>query len=216
MVHRLYSWTERLEPALVAATDDGFLPHIRTSGVICLRNQPLNHGVRDQVKETHAWLEMTVSDVSQEQANWKPPGTANPIGATYAHLMISADAGFNSQLHGGMPIMATDFAGQVGLSETPHAAGGWRDWGRLRVDWEVLHQYGREVRRCVEGYLDTLSVVELERRVDMSAYGLGVWKGLDIYILHGINHPREHGGEIACLKGLQGARGYPRAPFDRD
>jgi hypothetical protein len=42
----------------------------------------------------------------------------------------------------------------------------------------------------------------------MSVHGLGVWKGLDIYNLHGIDHPRLHGGEIACLKGLQGAKGW--------
>ena len=161
--------------------------------------------LRYQIKECYAWLEMTLSDISQEQANWQPPGIANPIGAVYAHLMITADAGFNSQLHGGMPLMATEFRGQVGLSEMPHAAGGWHDWRRLRVDWEALRQYGREVGRWVEGYLDTLTTTELERRVDMSAYGLGIWKGLDIYNLHGISHPRLHGGEIACLKGLQGA-----------
>lgn len=164
--------------------------------------------LRWQVKQTYAWLEMTLRDISQEQANWQPPGVANPIGATYAHLMITADAGFNSQLHGGMPIMATEFKGQIGLSEMPHAAGGWHDWSKLRVDWEPLRGYGRRVYRCIEGYLDSLTAEELELRVDMSAHGLGIWKGLDIYNLHGISHARIHGGEIACLKGLQGAEGW--------
>jgi hypothetical protein len=39
----------------------------------------------------------------------------------------------------------------------------------------------------------------------MSAHDLGEWNGLEIYLVHGINHPRLHGGEIACLKGMQGA-----------
>ena len=159
--------------------------------------------LRFQIRECYAWLEMTLSDITEEQANWQPPGIANPIGATYAHLMITADAGFNSQLHGGMPIMATEFAGQIGLSEMPHAAGGWHDWSRLRVDWALLRRYGRAVGECLERYLNGLSEEELQLRVDMSAHGLGVWKGLDIYNLHGISHPRLHGCEIACLKGLQ-------------
>ncbi|MBI2912984.1 MAG: DinB family protein [Chloroflexi bacterium] len=163
--------------------------------------------LRYQIKGTYTWLEMTVSDVTQEQANWRPPGVANPIGAVYAHLMITADAGFNSQLHGGMPIMATEFRGQVGLSEMPHAHGGWRDWSRLEVDWKLLREYGRAVARCVERYVDALSPAELEMRVDMTAHGQGVWKGLDIYV-DGISHPRLHGGEIACLKGLQGVLGW--------
>src|SRR3989304_2877357 len=80
--------------------------------------------LRFQIRECYTWLEMTLSDITEEQANWQPPGIANPIGATYAHLMITADAGFNSQLHGGMPIMASEFRGKIGLSEMPHAAGG--------------------------------------------------------------------------------------------
>ncbi|MEX0800059.1 MAG: DinB family protein [Dehalococcoidia bacterium] len=164
--------------------------------------------LRWQVKHTYAWLEMTLRDISQEQANWRPPGVANPIGAAYAHLMITADVGFNTQLMGGMPIMAMEFKGEVGLSEMPHAAGGWRDWSKLQVDWERLREYGRAVNACVDGNLDRLTAADLERRVDMSAHGLGIWKGLDIYNLHGISHPRIHGGEIACLKGLQGAQGW--------
>jgi hypothetical protein len=164
--------------------------------------------LRRQIPESYDWLELTVSDVTQDQANWRPPGTANSIASTYAHLMITADAGFNTQLHGGMPIMATEFKGQVGLSEMPHAAGGWQDWNNLTVDWVRLQEYGRAVRQCIDRYLEKLTPEELELPVDMRPWGLGVWKGLEIYDLHGNKHVRMHGGEIACLKGLQGAQGY--------
>ena len=167
--------------------------------------------LRYQVRDTYAWLEMTVSNVSQEQANWQPPGTANSIGAVYAHTMIAADVGFNSQLHGGMPIMATEFAGQVGLSEMHLGGFDWHEWAsRLHVDWEALREYGRAVHKCVEGYLASLMMYDLERSADMSAQGshLGIWTGLEFYNVHGVAHPRLHGGEIACLKGLQGALGW--------
>ena len=164
--------------------------------------------LRHQIIESYDWLELTVSDITPDQANWRPPGKANSIGSTYAHLIITADAGFNSQLHGGMPVMATKFRGQVGLSEMPHAAGGWHDWNALIVDWARLKEYGLAVRESIEGLLVSLSPEELELSVDMQAHGLGMWKGLDIYDLHGNKHVRLHGGEIACLKGMQGARGY--------
>ena len=121
--------------------------------------------------------------------------------------MIGADVGFNSQLHGGMPIMATEFRGQVGLSEMPRARGGWLDWSLLQVDWNALRDYGRAVARCVERYIDALSLAELELRVDMTPHG-GILTGLEIYNVNGISHPRLHGGEIACLKGMQGAAGW--------
>jgi hypothetical protein len=44
--------------------------------------------------------------------------------------------------------------------------------------------------------------------VDMTRAGLGVWEGRDLLDLHGVNHPYIHGGEIACLKGLQGGAGW--------
>jgi len=172
--------------------------------------------LRHQVKQSYSWLELMVSDVSQEQANWQPPGTANSIGAVYAHLMITADVGFNSQLHGGMPLIASDWAGRVGLSEM-YPAGDWGEWAlRVRVDWDAFRGYARDVDGCVQGYLDSLSASELEGRVNMTARGLGIWKGLDVYNVHGIYHPRLHGGEIACLKGLQGGHGLPPLPFDED
>ncbi len=37
---------------------------------------------RGQVRSAWGWLERTVSDVTDEQANWWPPGKANSIGAT--------------------------------------------------------------------------------------------------------------------------------------
>ncbi len=164
--------------------------------------------LRFQVKETYEWLEMTVSDVTQEQANWKPPGVANSIAAAYAHTIVTADVGFNSQLHNRMPLIATDFSGEVGLSH-PHLGGfDWHDWAsRLHVDWAKLREYACAVHACVERYADSLTMEELQLEADMSGQGahLGAWKGLEFYNVHGINHPRLHGGEIACLKGLQGA-----------
>ncbi len=166
--------------------------------------------------DAYAWLEMTLEDISEEQANWLPPGTMNPIGAIYAHLMIGADTGLNCQLHGGMPVMATDFGGEVGLSELPPFGQDWHVWAsRVRINWDLLRGYGRAVRRSVEGSLDSLSEAELEVPVDMTTFGLGAWKGLDLYNLHGVNHVRIHGGEIAALKGVQGGRGWALGPVYR-
>jgi hypothetical protein len=41
------------------------------------------------------WLEDTVADVTNAQANWWPPGTANSIGATYLHIVINTDVEIN-------------------------------------------------------------------------------------------------------------------------
>src|SRR5207249_882901 len=56
--------------------------------------------LRYQVRQTWDWLDMTMSDVTEEEANWQPPGIANSIAATYAHTMIAADEDFNKVLAG--------------------------------------------------------------------------------------------------------------------
>jgi DinB family protein len=168
--------------------------------------------LRQQTEVAWSWLESILEDVTEEQANWQPGGAANSIAAGYAHLVVTADNGYNTQLKGQMPIIATDFKGEVGLSEPFNARGGWRDWSSVRANWETLRTYGRAVHEEVLRHVETMTPEDLERRVDMTPHGLGVWKGLQVFTLHGINHPRLHGGEIACLKGLQGVQGYAQAP----
>jgi hypothetical protein len=165
--------------------------------------------LRIQVRGAYQWLEMTLSDVSDQEARWQPPGLANSIGVTYAHLVFSADFDVNSRFHGDMPVAATEFKGDIGMSEFFPGGFGWEELSRrLRVDWRKLRRYGAAVHGSIEKRLEGLPSSELDRPVDMSAHGLGMWTGLDIYNLHGIDHPRLHGGEIACLKGMQGVPGW--------
>jgi hypothetical protein len=165
--------------------------------------------LRIQVRGAYEWLEITLNDITPEMVKWQPPGLANSIGVTYAHLVFTADFDVNSRFHGGMPVAATEFKGDIGLSELFPGGFGWEELSRrLQVDWPKLRKYGAAVHRSIEKRLEALSPRELDTPVDMSVHGLGMWTGLDIYNLHGIDHPRLHGGEIACLKGLQGVPGW--------
>jgi len=75
------------------------------------------------------------------------------------------------------------------------------------MDLAAFRQYAAAVRQTVESWLDRMTLDLLARDVDMTPFGLGAWKGLEIFNLH-VHHPRIHGGEIACLKGMQGATGW--------
>ena len=59
----------------------------------------------------HEVLEGTMADVTPEQAHWVPPGKAEPIGATYAHILMAEDYFVNGLGKGGAPLMAATFAG---------------------------------------------------------------------------------------------------------
>jgi len=166
--------------------------------------------LRFQVRLTWDWLDVTLNDVTEEQANWQPGGIANSIGATYAHTIIAADEDFNKVLEGGEMFLYSTWRDRCGLSDLPpEGEWDWQAWAKgLRIDLPAFRQYAGAVRETLEGWLERLTPELLERDVDMTPFGLGIWSGLELFNLH-VHHPRIHGGEIACLKGMQGAVGWP-------
>jgi len=171
--------------------------------------------MRHETKSAYAWIDNIVEEITHTQANWDPPGTANSIAATYAHALISADVDLNRHFHGRDPIITGQWGDRVGLHDL--FPDDFSCEGEIR--WHELHQYGLEVARCVGALVDALTMDDLNRSFEMmateagSSISLGTWKGIDIYQLHGWSHITMHGGEIACLKGMQGLNGY--RPFSR-
>jgi hypothetical protein len=164
--------------------------------------------LRAQFKAAHDVLEGTMEGVTADQAHWSPPGVSNPLGATYAHVLTSEDGIFNAAIQGGQPLMASTWAGKVGLSEMPPMGFAWDEWGRqVQVDLVALKEYGQAVYASTDAYLGTLADSDLGQEVDLSAMGLGKFTlgQLSSLMLSNVNW---HTGEIACLKGLQGLKGY--------
>ncbi|HET8847043.1 MAG TPA: DinB family protein [Ktedonobacteraceae bacterium] len=164
--------------------------------------------LREQIKQAHEFLEATIGDVTNEQAHWAPPGTANSLAATYVHAIASEDVAVNSILKGGSPLYASELAGKTGVNEIqPLSTAEWAR--RVRVDLPVLHTYARAVHASTDAYLATLTDDELDRLVDLTQFGLG--QPSVGYILNRLvlGHIDNMCGEVSCLKGLQGGRGYP-------
>jgi hypothetical protein len=165
--------------------------------------------LRQQFQIGHQFLEGTMQDVAADHAHWTPPGKAQPLGANYAHIVVSEDGLINMLLKGTPPLMASEWAGKIGLSEMPPQAPPWDDWaGRVRVDLAALRPYAQAVYEATDSYLASLADEDLSRPLDLSAVGLGqqtVGSFLSILIFN----VHTHTGEIACLKGLQGLQGYP-------
>jgi len=173
--------------------------------------------LREQMKGLHELLEGTVADVTTEQAHWIPPGKALPIGATYAHVVVGEDGVVNGMLKGGAPLFAAAWAGKTGLSEPPPSFDpkkpgfpDWSGWARkVKVDLPALRKYAQAVYAASDDFLASLRGKDLDRPVDLSALGLG--KSTMLFVIHNgiLGNGFTHCGEIACLKGLQGKKGYP-------
>jgi hypothetical protein len=169
--------------------------------------------LQQQFRNAHGWLEGTMKDVTPEQAQWTPPGRANPLGATYAHIILSEDAMVNGMVGGGAPLFATTWAGKTGLSEMPPPPSDsqpWDAWARrVRIDLPALQQYAQAVYAASDKCLASLPPEALDRTVDLSAFGMGQESVANFLGSVAAAHVRDHSGEISCLKGLQGSRGFP-------
>ena len=164
------------------------------------------------VKEARGFHEGTLKDVTPEQANWQSSGKVMPIAAQYAHVIMSQDMGLHGMLKGSAPLAASSWAGKTGLSETPPIGPGapLDEWARrVQIDLPALRQYAEAVCVATDDYLSSLTDDDLDRSLDLSAVGLG--QQTVAYVLNAgwISNPNLHCGEISCLKGLQGAKGYP-------
>jgi len=153
-------------------------------------------------------LEMTMADVTPAQAAWTPPGTANPLGATYAHAICGADATVQSTFKGEQPLFETAWVGKTGVVN-PQLQSTF-EWAHgLRVDLTLLREYAKAVYANADAYLADLTDEELIRHLDLTREGMGV-RTLD-WALSALltGHLHDMTGEISVLKGIQGGKGYP-------
>jgi hypothetical protein len=170
--------------------------------------------LREQLQTAHQFMEGTMADVTPEQARWLPPGTANPLGASYLHAVTSEDGILHGILQQRPPLAAGEWADRTGGSEPmPLPGPQWEAYGpwarRVQVDLPEAKAYAQAVYAASAAYLARLTPDQLDATRDLSILSLGqVSVGWIISTLL-IGHMHDLMGEISCLKGLQGAKGYP-------
>ena len=88
--------------------------------------------LRQQFKECNQRLNETMQGVTSDHAHWKPPGTANPLGATYAHALMTQDRVANVAIKAGAALFSTTWSSKTGLSEPAPTEDipGWAQWAR--------------------------------------------------------------------------------------
>jgi hypothetical protein len=131
-------------------------------------------------------------------------------------VVLSQDGAVKGMLKGGVPLIAAAWAAKTGISELhpspdPGKPGfpDWSGWSRkLKVDLAATRKYAKVVYVASYEFLASLSPGDLERPVDLTAVGLGKSTMGDVIHKGIVRNGFTHCGEISCLKGLQGKRGY--------
>ena len=155
-------------------------------------------------------LGQVTADVSPELADWQPPGIANPIGSTYWHLLSSVDHIVHRWCQGVESLDERqgwrERALTVSLPEPEHG-GDWLAYMRaIRVDIPTLHEYAQALHGAIQGWLDSLTPEDLGRTIETPAGEQSLGQLVEVFVIW---HANSHCGEIAALKGCQGAKGYP-------
>ena len=180
-------------------------------------------------------FEQMVTDLTQEQADWQPPGKASPIGSLYWHIVAYCDQLVHEW--GMAPFRQIAFKEwleakrakrELGMGQAPlrHSAG-WQEkvvialppgdpedpyWDLravregLRVDLPALHDYARATAQALQSWVASLTPEDLERPIDTPIGEFNLGQWLELFIIWHIN---THCGEISALKGCQGLKGYP-------
>ena len=171
--------------------------------------------LREQLVSTHGQLGQLMDGVTGEQAHWAPPGKAHPVGALYAHILLYEDLILRFLIGGQTPQFLGECAGKVGVSELPPLpspeAGvpDWSAWARgARFDLAQLRDYGEAVFAASDATLAALGDEDLARPIDLGWLGLGQPPLRWVIERFVIAHADAHQGEISCVLGLQGLRGY--------
>jgi hypothetical protein len=134
------------------------------------------------------------ADLSQEQADWKPPGKASSIGSIYSHLITYVDFLLEKIF---IPFDDTEFR------KPPPPQIIMQD---VQGELSDLHKRTGEVQKAYHDWLSSLTPADMDAEIETSVGPLNVGQTLEFYIVWHIN---VHCGEIAALKGCQGGKGYP-------
>lgn len=129
-------------------------------------------------------------------------------GGLYVHGVCAEDFAINRLVKGGQALYASTHAETSGVCDpSPYIA---REWAAsLTRDLTKAREYAQAVYAVTDAYLAGLSADDLDKMADLSAEGWGTWPLHVVLTRFVAGHIDNMTGEISCLKGLQGAKGYP-------
>jgi len=165
---------------------------------------------RDLLRSQYAFaqdnLEAAIERCSPELLTKTIEGSlTNPIGATYAHTVITQDLILVRGLMGQEPVYHASGIGERVGFELPESPVISHDYTTgLSFELDALREYAAAVRAAVDGYLESASDEDLETEIP---FGPTPRPKLWVFGTLGVWHVSSHQGEIAALMGLEGEQG---------
>lgn len=165
--------------------------------------------IREQVKSSHELMESTISGVSDEVVHFNETNKALPVGAAYAHAVISEDVILSTMILKTAPLSSDNL--RTGLSIPMTSFSEWdkyEEWVKsVKIDLPKLQSFAQEVYGATDKYLASLTDADLEKEIDTG--GMGKYTLSHLLTNFIILHNASLAGEVSAAKGFQGHKGYP-------
>jgi DinB superfamily len=162
--------------------------------------------IRREMAGVRHMVDMTMKGMTPELFNGATPGTANAISATFAHFMATEDNFIQKVIQGKSSVWDSGaWSQKTGIPKPPSIGEDWSDYKHKQIAIQPLLDYAAAVWVATDAYLATLTPEELDRKVK---FANGERTVADMLLLSA-SQSLSHTGEIAALKGVQGAKGLP-------
>jgi hypothetical protein len=162
--------------------------------------------IQQQLGNARRLVDTVVTGTTDDQFNWLPPGTLNPISAILVHVVAGEDFFIQGILLGQRRLWeAQGWGPKIGLELPPSPGHGWDECRCTRLTPAPMLDYSKAVRAATEAYLANLTEAELNRQVNFAGRTVPVSDMLMTLVVH----QASHAGEMAAIKGMQGVQGMP-------
>ncbi len=162
--------------------------------------------IQQQMANVRRHIDAVVKDTTDEQFNWLPPGTINPISAILVHVLAGEDYFIQAVLQGNPRCWEAEGWGRkIGILTPPEPGRGWDEFKTIKISVAPVLAYEQSIRLATDAYLADLTIEGLNRQVNFAGNVLPAAEVLMTLVVH----IASHAGEIAAVKGMQGIKGLP-------
>ena len=162
--------------------------------------------IRKEMTGMRQMVDMTMKGMTAELFNWVPTGTANTISATFIHFMNVEDNFIHKIVQDKPSVWESGgWSVKTGVQKPPRIGEDWSEFKHRQVAIQPLLEYAAAVWADTDKYLATLKPEDLDRKVKFA----GGERSVAEILLLSASQSLSHTGEIAALKGVQGAKGLP-------
>ena len=160
-----------------------------------------------QITGAHRILNSALGGLEQSAVLIQPPGTANSIGATLAHVVLDEDWLVSKAMGEDLLFTGKGFDQKIGIA-SPTGPFVTQEWARgVKLELAPFLEYAQAVFARTESAVAEFSPESMDRDVDM---GTGnTMKGILTVGIIALNHVSFHAGEISAIKGTMNLKGIP-------